>query len=614
MKIKLFVCLFVVIGACAVLAQESAPTVTQEVPGVTGFKTEIIEIPDPSPVRKGEPLTALLYTPEDGINIYSPGIVMIHGGLAGHPARQVGAPRFAAERLAAMGYTVLSPMTRHSRDEFKTMFEDVAIDIDTSLDALEARGIQRFVLAGHSMGSVRVSYYQASTQDPRVEALVHFAPTADMGGKDGVAKNLIPNYDEKVREAKAVIAAGGSNLNLSNSATKEELENNRGIINAVGGYLYTAEAFLNHWGPDSKTRNSDLMPENTAPILMMAGSYDTAVPPGRMKKLKKLAKKSPKVDYITYKKVNHFFEGVWDESVADMVEWLAELDLAPKPRVNVELIDTRMGNDRHLPGVLYTPEGGADPDKPTFVLQHGWTGNTLHSSNHWLGWRLAQAGYAVFSPQTRISGPPGALRTSLAEYAEDIGNWIDALEERGFDKLILEGHSMGGLWLSNYMSLTDDKRVVGMVYLAPTRDVPEYLRGGLGDERYEDAYARMQAAVESGDGYETFNFEKFRVPNVDPVSGPVSATLTLAKTFMEYHGPDTRAMHTARVSEFSRPSLSIAGRKDLLMTDEFIDTFVESHGGEASVVWYENGSHGFRESKEKVAADIVDWTKATFED
>lgn len=597
------------------LEKVSSPKLTQVVPEVLGIKTEILQFPDPVPVRKNEPwLRGLLYYPEAGINTHSPAIIIIHGGLAGHPARQVGAPRFAAERYAKMGYTVFSPVTRHSRDEFRTKFENINIDIKASIDALQARGHQNFILAGHSMGSVRISYYQAETQDPRVKALIHFAPTADMGGKDSIASSFIPDYEEKVRIAEAAVAAGGSNINLSGGATQDEIRNNSGIINMVGGYFYTAESFLSHWGPEAKSRNSDLMPKNTVPIFMMAGEYDGAVPEGRMEKLKSLAVNSPRVDFIRYKNTNHFFEGYWDKSVEDTVGWLAELDLAPSPRVNIEVIDARMGNGRHLPGILYTPERGSDPSKPTFILQHGWTGNTIYSSNHWLAERLVkEGGYTVLAPQTRVSGPPGSHRSVLAEYAADLGHWIDAMEKHGHGKIILEGHSMGGVWVSNYMSLTDDKRVVGMVYLAPTRDVAEYLRGGLGEERYTDAYRRMSEAVQRGDGDVDFNFEKFRVPNVNPETGPVSATLTLAKTFMEYHGPETRAVHTERVKEFSRPSLSIAGRKDLLMTDEFINKFVASHQGDAQVLWYENGSHGLRESKNRVTEDVIAWTKATFE-
>ena len=127
--------------AGSTVAQVNSPTVTQVVPEVTGIRTEILTLPDPHAIRPGEPLMAILFMPEEGVNIYSPGIVMVHGGTGGHPARQIGAPRFAGERLAAKGYTVLSLMHRHSRDEFQTLFEDIVFDIDTGLDFLEARGM-----------------------------------------------------------------------------------------------------------------------------------------------------------------------------------------------------------------------------------------------------------------------------------------------------------------------------------------------------------------------------------------------------------------------------------------------------------------------------------------
>lgn len=597
--------------ANAVLAQESSPTVTQEVPDVSGFRTEIITIPDPEALRSGEPMMAILYTPESGINIYSPAIVIIHGGLAGHPARQVGAARFAAERLAAKGYTVLSPMTRHSRDELRTKFEDIVYDIDNSLDALEARGIQRFVLAGHSMGSARIAYHQAKTQDPRVKALVHFAPTADMGGEGGVAATFLPDYEDKVRRAQAAVAEGRGNLDYGKGETGEGGLKTPELINAVAGYFYTAESFLSHWGPDTKARNSDIMPENTVPILMMAGTIDSAVPAGRMEKLKELATKSPKVDVISYDGVNHFFENVWDQSSNDTAEWLKDIGLAPERRVNVEIIDTRMGNGRHLPGILYVPEN-ADPEKPAFILQHGWTGDIMHSSNHWLGQRLARAGHVVLAPQTRMSGPPGAYRGTLENMSVDLGKWVDAMDARGYSKIIMEGHSMGGLWSSNYVSRTNDPRIVGMVYLAPTRDVPTYLREGLGDKAYEELVADAMKQVKAGKGNSHFYFKKFRRPTVDSVTGPVSATLQLANTVVEYHGPKTRGYHTARVAEFDRPALAIAGRKDSLMTDEFIGRFTKAYKGDLTTVWYEDGSHGFRESKDRVADDILKWVKKNY--
>lgn len=596
--------------SCAT-AQESTPRVTQEVPEVTGIKTEIITIPDPHAIRKADPLVAILYTPEGGINMYSPAIVMIHGGLAGHPARQVGAPRFAAERLAKMGYTVLSPMTRHSRDEFQSNFEDIVYDIDTSIDALEARGIQRFVLAGHSMGSVRIAYYQAETQDPRVKALIHYAPTADMGGEGGVAQRFIPDYEAKVAAAQAAVDRGEGRMGFASKRPGEAGLETEVVINAVAGYFYGPEAFLSHWGPDTKARNSDVFPNNTVPILMMAGTYDIAVPPGRMERLKGLATKSPRVDHITYENVNHFFEKAWDESSNDTAEWLAEIGLAPEQRVSFEIIDTRMANGRHLPGILYKPET-IDPSKPAFVLHHGWTGDILHSSPHWLGQRLARAGYVVLTPQTRISGTRGAYTTRLAESAADLGKWMDAMEERGFNRLIVEGHSMGGLWMSNYISTSQDPRIIGAVYLAPTRDLPDYLKEGVGEEKYAELYEEAKASDDAGNGLNDFIFYRFRRPNVDQETGPVSATLQLTRQFMEYHGPNTRGVHTERVKEFTLPGLAIAGRKDALMTEKFIGEFEAAYAGDLKVIWYEDGSHRLTESKEHVTKDILDWVNAQF--
>ena len=117
------------------LAQESSwPEMTQPLPAVPGVKVEILPLPTTvegsyaklleSLSQQAEPLMALLFYPEAGINQYSPGILFLHGGLGGHPARQVGAPRYAAERLAARGYTVLSIYSRHSRHYRTVRFEE----------------------------------------------------------------------------------------------------------------------------------------------------------------------------------------------------------------------------------------------------------------------------------------------------------------------------------------------------------------------------------------------------------------------------------------------------------------------------------------------------------
>jgi dienelactone hydrolase len=62
-----------------------------------------------------------------------------------------------------------------------TMFEDfgeLGLDIAAWLDWVSARGAQRNILAGHSLGGAKVLVYQAERQDPRVAGLVAASPGA----------------------------------------------------------------------------------------------------------------------------------------------------------------------------------------------------------------------------------------------------------------------------------------------------------------------------------------------------------------------------------------------------------------------------------------------------
>lgn len=589
-------------------AQDSAPIRTQPMQDVEGIRVEVLSIPTATTPTDGEPLMALLYYPEEGINPHGPGILMHHGGPGGHPARQVGAPRFAAERLAAHGYTVLSIMSRHARNRHVKPFEESAIDIKAGLDFLEARGMEDLILAGHSLGSIRITYYQTSTQDPRVKAHVHFAPTSDMYGD--VSRQFLP-LDKLTKEASTAIGRGaGKPKNPLDPGRVKGLEPDVWIHLSEGDF-YSPESFMSFWSPMAKTKNSDWFPHINVPILMLAGTNDIMVPDGRLKYLADRATSSPKVDYIRYEGGNHFFEGLHDQSVEDMVDWLADINLGVRPRVKVDIVDTRMVTGRHLPGVLYMPEGGHDSSKPAFILMHGWTGDILHSSNHWLGWRLAQAGYVVLAPQTRTSSRQGIQRAKLNDVAEDLGSWVDFLGTLGFDEIIMEGHSAGGIWISNYMSLTDDPRVVGMVYLAPTRDMSTHARRGIGDERYKEIVAEAEAAVARGEGRTHVINEMYYTADVPPEVGFRTTIVMLAEQFLDYWGPDSRSVHTERVKEFERPSFTIAGRLDGLMTDEFIQRFTKAHAGNAEAVWYEDGSHRLLESKDRVLKDIVRWTERT---
>ena len=200
---------------------------------------------------------------------------------------------------------------------------------------------------------------------------------------------------------------------------------------------------------------------------------------------------------------------------------------------------------------------------------------------------------AVFAPGLRISGVAGFQASTLAETAEDIGHWVDRLAALGYKRVVLTGHSNGGIWISNYMSLMHDRRVVGMVYFAPTRDSPTFAQAEEGPQ-----YARnlkiARDAVTRGDG-------------MRQVIG-----LMTAQAWLDNNGPDARTMHTLRVREFDRPGLSITGAKDPLMSPDFVADFRRNYRGKLAEIRYPDGSHGLRESKPQLGNDVAEWLRATF--
>ena len=110
--------------ACAILAI-AAPAHAQ------AFRMQVLQLPSDPPGRMieapgGGRITtpAVLFTPASGANVHGPAIVMLSTGPGAHPLEAGQASRFAAERLAARGYTVLSIYGKMEHDFATVPFAD----------------------------------------------------------------------------------------------------------------------------------------------------------------------------------------------------------------------------------------------------------------------------------------------------------------------------------------------------------------------------------------------------------------------------------------------------------------------------------------------------------
>lgn len=595
---------------------------------VPGIRTEIVQLPSPRAPKPGqdnqyltgalgEPLASVMYTPLRGDNRYGPALVFVDEGPGSHPENPLTASRFAAQRLAAKGYTTLSILTRMNRGYMTDRFEDSAIDIKVAIDWLEANGHEDIILVGHGIGAMAISYYLNAYPDAnadlpggkRVKAAVFFAPPSDhFRLETGLADDAA--YQRAIASAQAAVAAGkGGGPDLSADPDKSKGLAPDPVI-AHYPYLTSSASFLNYQGPEANTRLTVSIARQTIPILMLGGTSDAWLPAGRLQALKAAAVASPRVDTIHYEGVGHSFEGAFDRSADDVARWLGAIGLGVKPYITTEVVATRAANGEYLPGTLYTPADGVDPAKPAILLQHGMMGDNLQSAAQWLAWRLAQSGYAVLAPNVRWASPRGFQQSTVIEAGEDVGAWIDFLETRGMKRVVLEGHSLGGVMVSGYMARSQDPRAVGLIFLAPTRDLSRYASDGMGQPAYDKLVKEARDAVKRGAGNShVINYKQYVA---DGAPGQRFGVQQFARPWLGFAGPGPNGSNTIQVSRISAPGLIFWGTSDALMTADFIDEMKAAYKGKVDVVTIDKGSHAFRESKQLVSDRTVDWLKRTY--
>ncbi|MEQ8509084.1 MAG: alpha/beta hydrolase [Rhodospirillaceae bacterium] len=550
-------------------------------------------------------LPAVLLYPEAGLNSHGPAILHLHGGPGGSPIRPNSAARYAATGLAQQGYANLSIETRHATRYSFTRFDEVIEDIRGGVDMLAARGFTDIILAGAGLGSLRVARYMVETDDPRVKAVIHYSPT----------QNMADNWRQRVGEEKY-----WETVDRASRAVEEG--GRQPFIDLGDGLIFIPTSFLDWFGPTAKTSLSANIAGIDRPMLMLAGEADPLVPKGRLEELKAVAFISPRVDIKYYPGVGRIFDGVRDQVVMDTLNWLTEVGLPPRPAIRSEVIDITDINGGALSGILYTPATGEDRTRPAFMLMHGWTSDVMRSSTHWLGVRLAQAGYTALAFQHRASGYRGVVRGTLESLPDDFAVWVDAMSGRGYTDLVGVGHGVGGLWWTYYLSQRADPRLKAMVYLSPTRDMPRHARTGMGDDLYARAVLEAQEAVRDGEG-ETYLID-YPMPQAgyddDPrqqmfLPPPGSGfTYYYAKSFLSYWGPASAAVHTARIAEVDIPVLALGGSRDPFMQNAYLIEFTEAAKGPAKYIFYggpEGAAYSFDGYEDRVAQDVLAWVGQT---
>ncbi len=238
----------------------------------------------------------------------------------------------------------------------------------------------------------------------------------------------------------------------------------------------------------------------------------------------------------------------------------------------LELVRVTTNDEIYLDGVLTLPEAGSSSSLPVdaFLLVHG-TGSNFYAPG--LLETFAQQAAAAGVPALRINtrghdaicsnpGPFGALRggaafESIADCRHDLHAWINELLRRGYRRIALVGHSMGGVKSIYTMSQAPHPAVKFVITLSAPRFQHASYRDHPQGEKFRDEYAAARNFVDNG-----------TPDRLMSITLPLPMLITAAN-YLEKYGPEDRFDLVTHLPSVGCPVLLLVGSESIIRSVAF---------------------------------------------
>ena len=185
------------------------------------------------------------------------------------------------------------------------------LDLRAGVDFLQNHGYHRIGLLGHSMGAVKVSYYAAFENDPRVQVVIPISPV-----------RLSYSYYMNSADAEEF----QNNLELADQMEADGRALDLMKVNFPITQFFSAASYLDKHGPGERYNLVDLGPRIHVPILALAGSLETHTRLVDMASdLVLSAVNSPSASYEIIKGGDHSLQNRKNEASKAVLKWVTNL-------------------------------------------------------------------------------------------------------------------------------------------------------------------------------------------------------------------------------------------------------------------------------------------------
>src|SRR3989344_2234379 len=127
----------------------------------------------------------------------------------------------------------------------------------------------------------------------------------------------------------------------------------------------------------------------------------------------------------------------------------------------------------------------------------------------------------------------GSCFEIFSESVDDIQGAIDYLKTQGKSKFILQGHSLGGSKVVNYLVTKNNPEIIGAVLLAPT----DMVGWANTDPNHQDNLKKSEELISRGEGEELVSAQCWL--DKTPLSAQTYPTLCKAGTAVDIYGERT---------------------------------------------------------------------------
>ncbi|MEN6391806.1 MAG: alpha/beta fold hydrolase [Syntrophomonas sp.] len=252
-----------------------------------------------------------------------------------------------------------------------------------------------------------------------------------------------------------------------------------------------------------------------------------------------------------------------------------------------------------------------DPYKPAVLILHGAAMNFYTGIGRFMPEILSPPGYACLNanhrghdfgtaPDSDKKPVLGLMRERFGDCEYDLKAWIKHLQQYGFSKIVLLGHSQAIPKILYAQNRNQFPGIAGLVLISPPPSVSKMMRFLVGDNFYERGLFKARELAELGMDDQLIVLKG---------RGTMPWIFTPG-TFLSFYGPDTPADTVELIGKIWCPVLLIRGSRDCKpVSRQLLNDMKQNAGSQAdcSIVEIKGADHFYSQHEFELGEAVLEW-------